>query len=317
MRILLIGKNGQIGWELLRSLSTLSEIIAVDRTDLDMTTEASIVRVVREVRPQLIVNAAAYTAVDQAEDEVDLAFSVNATAPAVLAKEAQQLGAGLIHYSTDYVFDGADGVPYQENASCSPLGVYGRSKLKGDQAILNSGAAYFIFRTSWVYCLRGKNFYLTVLRLAARDGRLRIVQDQIGAPTWSRIIAQATAQIIAQCFSPLAGGSDENKRRMWDRRGVYNMSAAGNTSWFGFARSICARRFPQAEVVPITSKEYKTAAQRPAYSVLCGDKLKTVFGIALPAWDESLEQIMEEGSSLKLDASAYTASGLAPVGNKT
>lgn len=296
MRILLIGKDGQLGWELRRTLAPLSEIVALGHRELDLADSSAIRAAVRLAQPHLIVNAAAYTAVDQAEEERNLAFEINAIAPQVLAEEAKRLGAGLVHYSTDYVFDGSATLPYTEDHVGAPLGIYGASKLAGDTAVMQSGSASFIFRTSWVYSSRGRNFFLTVLRLARGEGRLSIVQDQIGAPTWSRMIAQATSQVVTQCFSPLHGRDRERHGLglMMEKRGIYNMSAAGSTSWFGFARIICARRAPQAEVVPISSSEYKTPARRPPYSVLSGSKLKSVFGVVLPRWEESLTQMLEE-----------------------
>jgi len=290
MRILVIGKDGQVGWDLCRSLAPLGEIVATGRHQLDLSDAGAIRRVLAEVQPELIVNAAAYTAVDKAEDERDLAYAINAAAPAVLAEEAARLGAGLVHYSTDYVFDGTKRTPYSEEDSTAPLNVYGASKLAGEHAITASGAAYLIFRTSWVYSARGKNFFLTMLRLASQEKEVRIVQDQIGAPTWSRSIADATAEVLRRCF-----GGRNGTKKMFELRGIYNMMSQGSTSWFGFARAILAQFAPEVKVTPILSSEFKTAAQRPAYSVLSGEKLKTNFGVALPPWEEALREMMAQG----------------------
>lgn len=202
-RILLIGKNGQVAWELQRTLATLGEIITVGREQLDVANAASIRQVIRETKPQIIVNATAYTAVDKAEAEPELAMQVNGVAPGIMAEEAKRLDALLVHYSTDYVFDGTKQGAYVEEDVPNPLSVYGKTKLAGEQAIQATGAKHLILRTSWVYGARGKNFLLTILRLAKERPELKIVDDQIGAPTWSRMIAEATAQILAQCFSPL------------------------------------------------------------------------------------------------------------------
>ncbi len=290
MRILIIGKDGQLGWELRRSLANLGEIVTTGRHELDLADAMAIHRLLAEVQPRLIVNAAAYTAVDKAEDERDPAFAINGVAPGVLAEEAMRLGAGLVHYSTDYVFDGTAHRPYTEEDATAPLNVYGASKLAGEEAIAGSGAAYLIFRTSWVYSARGKNFFLTMLRLASQQKEVRIVRDQMGAPTWSRNIADATAEVLRQC-SDGHGGTG----KMFDARGIYNMTAQGSTSWFGFARAILAGLAPEVRVTPILSSEFKTAAKRPAYSVLSGEKLKKTFGVVLPPWDRALQEMIAEG----------------------
>ena len=203
-KILLTGKNGQVGWELERSLQPLGQVIAFDRSGLDLASPDSIRAVIREVKPELIVNPAAYTAVDKAESEPDLAMAVNGVAPGIIAEEAKRLGAALIHYSTDYVFDGTKAEPYTEDDVPKPINVYGKTKLAGEQAVQAIGVPHLIFRTSWVYGMRGKNFLLTILRMAKEKDELRIVDDQFGAPTWSRMIAETTAQVLAQFYSPFA-----------------------------------------------------------------------------------------------------------------
>ncbi|MHB8743259.1 MAG: dTDP-4-dehydrorhamnose reductase [Sulfuricaulis sp.] len=283
IRILLTGKNGQIGWELQRTLATLGQVMAPDRHGLDLGNPDSIRRAVRDHKPHVIVNAAAYTDVDKAEAEPVLAMAVNGAAPGILAEEAKRLGATVIHYSTDYVFDGAKTTPYTEEDAAIPLNAYGKCKLAGEQAILAVGVANFIFRTSWVYSTHGRNFLKTILRLAKERDELRIVDDQIGAPTWSRLIAEATAQILARWLPS-----------SMERSGIYHMTAAGQTSWCGFARSIldhAARASPgkQPRLTPIPSSEYHTAAKRPKNSTMSNDKLHRAFGVAMPIWEAGLE----------------------------
>jgi dTDP-4-dehydrorhamnose reductase len=291
-RILLTGKNGQAGWELQRTLATLGEVIALDRHGLDLANPDSIRRVVRERKPNLIVNAAAYTAVDKAEEESDLAMAINGMAPGILAEEAKELGAAVIHYSTDYVFDGNKNGPYTEDDAPNPLNVYGKTKLAGEQAIQAVGAPHLIFRTSWVYGTRGKNFLLTILRLAKERDELRIVNDQIGAPTWSRMIAEATAQVIAQLALPKGKGWGDGIS------GIYHLTAAGQTSWFGFAKAILnyipgsAAHAPR--LTPITTQEYPTPAQRPKNSVLSNVRLRQKFGLESPLWEIGLRLSLEE-----------------------
>jgi dTDP-4-dehydrorhamnose reductase len=246
----------------------------------------------------VIINAAAYTAVDKAEEERDLAFKVNALAPQVMAEEAAQADAALVHYSTDYVFSGEKQTPYTEDDITGPINVYGASKLAGDEAIEKSGAAYLIFRTSWVYASRGRNFFLTMLRLGATRKELQIVQDQIGAPTWSRSIAEATKLVLKDCFHDRHFAKQKGVARIYEQRGIYNLSSQGSTSWFGFARAILSELMPDVSVKPISSAQYKTAARRPAYSVLDGSKLKATFGVALPHWEEALRQVIAEGNAV-------------------
>lgn len=290
-RILLTGVTGQVGWELRRTLAPLGRVISADRNALDLTNPDSIRTLVHETKPHIIVNPAAYTAVDQAEKEPELAFAINAKAPAVMAEEALRLGALLVHYSTDYVFDGTKAQPYVEEDAPNPLGVYGKSKLASEQAIRDSGCRYLIFRTSWVYGMRGKNFLLTMLRLANERESLRIVDDQVGAPTWSRMIAEATAVAIGQLIA--------DPRRAEAVSGVFHLTAAGATSWYGFAqeifrlggeRGLC--RTPMLE--PIPSEQYPVPAARPKNSRLNNEKLFRTFGLMLPAWDEGLAMCIDE-----------------------
>lgn len=281
--ILLIGKNGQVGWELQRTLAPLGAVVAVDYPEIDLTDPASIRRWVDDVGPHIIVNAAAYTAVDKAEVETDLATRINAEAPGILADEARKRGALFVHYSTDYVYDGTKQTPYVEDDSPNPLSAYGRSKLAGDRAIQESGCAHLIFRLCWVYGARGQNFMLTMMRLASEREQLRVVADQFGAPTWSRMIAEATAQAVCQAWR---SGSPSRFN------GVYHLCSSGFTSWHGFAEAVVGRMSAESRkakaVEAITTAHYPTPATRPAYSVLSGDKLERTFGLRLPPWEESL-----------------------------
>jgi dTDP-4-dehydrorhamnose reductase len=292
-RILLTGKNGQVGWELQRTLCSLGEVFAYDRSELDLTSPRMIRNVVQEVRPEIIVNAAAYTAVDRAESEPALAMKINAEAAGLLALEGRSVGAVMAHYSTDYVFDGSKSGPYAEEDRPNPLNVYGRSKLAGEQAIREAGIPHFIFRTSWVYGSRGRNFLLTILRLARERSELKIVDDQVGAPTWSRLIAEATAQVLAQFSFP--GG----RNRLLESSGTYHLTAGGQTSWCGFANAILAGAHDNLSTPlltrraePIGSRDYPTPAGRPKNSVLSGHKLEQTFGIAMPDWSDCLEKCL-------------------------
>jgi dTDP-4-dehydrorhamnose reductase len=302
-KILLTGKNGQLGNDLRQILPRLGELIATDREQCDLSRPAEIRNLIRELRPTLIVNAAAYTAVDQAEKDEALACAINSEAPAVMAEEAKKIGAALVHYSTDYVFDGAKNSPYAENDLPNPISAYGRTKLAGEQAVRDSGADHLIFRTEWVYSTRGKNFLLTILRLATQREELRIVRDQVGAPTWSREIAGATVKALQQ----ICNRTDETAA--WsERSGTYHMTAAGETTWYEFTQAILqeaaqlsnlAAWFQAAtngkelltrRVVPISTAEYPTPARRPAYSLLSNSKLNRVFGIQLSDWREQLHR---------------------------
>ncbi len=279
--ILLIGRNGQIGRKLCEALAPLGALEALDRAALDLADPDSIRDTVRRIAPGLIVNAAAYTAVDKAQEEAGLAMAVNAVAPGILAEEAKRLGAPLVHYSTDYVFDGTASRPYRETDATNPLGEYGRSKLAGEEAIRAVGPIHLILRTAWVYAMHGHNFLLTIQRLAREREELRIVGDQRGAPNWAGGIATATAAILAQ------GGLAE-------KSGLYHLAAAGETTWHGFAEAIVAALRETGEevrttrVAPIATADYPTPAARPAYSVLDCSKLRETFGVTLPDWRESL-----------------------------
>ena len=287
--ILLTGVNGQVGFELARTLQGLGKVVALDRRGLDLANLDQVRRVVRDVKPQLIVNPAAHTAVDKAESEPDAAMRLNAEAPAVLAEEAKKLGAGLVHYSTDYVFDGAKDGVYVETDETSPQNVYGSSKLAGEQAIEASGCAHLIFRTSWVYGVRGKNFLLTMLRVGAEREELSVVADQIGAPTWSNTIATLTANVLAQ-----ANAVPDSTEWWAQHSGVYHLTAGGATSWHGFAEAIFELSdLPKKPVVkPIPASSYPTPAKRPANSRISNDKLADVFGVRAPDWKDALRLCM-------------------------
>ncbi len=293
-KILLTGKNGQVGWELRRALAPLGEVIAFGREDMDLSRPDGISSVVRSVKPDLIVNAAAYTAVDQAESEPDLAMAINGTAPGILAEEAKRLGAFLVHYSTDYVFDGTKALPYTEEDRPNPLNVYGKTKLAGEQAIQASGAPHLIFRTSWVYGSRGKNFLLTILRLAREKDELRIVADQFGAPTWGRMIAEATAHICATFFAPHPSAQP----RIAEVGGVYHLTAGGTTSWHDFAEAILGNtqnpRARRPHLIAIPGREYPLPARRPTNSLLSNSKLNQRFGLSIPDWRIGLALCLEE-----------------------
>ena len=298
-RILLTGKKGQVGAELSTTLQRLGRLSAYDRDALDLTRPAQIREAIDQTRPHVIVNAAAYTAVDQAEKEPMLARIINSDAPAVLAEEATKCGALLVHYSTDYVFDGSKNSPYREEDSPNPNNVYGQSKLAGEQAIRQSGAAHLILRTAWVYGTRGRNFLLTILRLATEREELRIVSDQFGAPTWSRAIAAATAAALDKVLRSSRG-------RDWRMCGTYHLTAAGVATWHDFAVRIVeeakqispdkewfahatgGRPLVTSRIAPISTADYPLPARRPAYSVLSNRRLEETFGVRLPEWQQQL-----------------------------
>lgn len=286
--ILLTGVNGQVGFELARSLQGLGKVVALDRRELDLADLDQVRRVVREVKPGLIVNPAAHTAVDKAETDIDAAMRLNAETPGVLAEEAKRLGAALVHYSTDYVFDGTKDGAYVESDAVNPQNVYGKSKLAGEQAIAAAGCAHLIFRTSWVYGARGKNFLLTMLRLGVDRDELSVVADQFGAPTWSNTIAALSASVLAQ--APVVGEGD-----WWQQHsGIYHLTASGATSWHGFAEAIFefSDLAKKPVVKPIPAASYPTPAARPANSRISNDKLASTFGVRAPDWREALRLCM-------------------------
>jgi dTDP-4-dehydrorhamnose reductase len=295
MRILLLGSDGQVGWELQRALAPLGEIVALDRADEgglcgDLARPEPLAATVRSLRPDAIVNAAAYTAVDRAESEPELATLVNATAVGVLANEAMALGAWLVHYSTDYVFDGSGNRPRDENAPTAPLNAYGRSKLEGEALIRASGCRHLILRTSWVYAARGANFLRTMLRLATERERLAVIDDQIGAPTGAELIADVTAHALRAALAQPALG------------GLYHLAAAGETSWHGYARfAIEAARsrghpvkVPSSAIEPIPTSAYPTPAARPLNSRLATGRLQSAFRLTLPPWQRGVERALME-----------------------
>jgi dTDP-4-dehydrorhamnose reductase len=266
----------------------MAHITCVDFPDIDLTSGDSIRRWVRETRPKIVINAAAYTAVDKAESEPDKAMKINGVAPGILAEEAMKLGALLVHYSTDYVFDGAKIEPYVETDAPNPLGAYGQTKLAGDEAVRAVGGAHLIFRLCWVYGGRGQNFMLTMMRLAREREKLRVVGDQVGCPTWSRMIAETTALGLKQAVV-----ADD----LSSFTGTYHLASSGVTSWHGFADAIVRLMPAQGKkclaVEAISTAEYPTSTKRPAYSVLACGKLERTFGLRLPQWEESLKQVLE------------------------
>lgn len=291
--ILLTGVNGQVGYELLQTLAPLGKVMSVTREQLDLTNQEAIRCLIRETKPSVIVNPAAYTAVDKAESESELVFAINAHAPGIMAEEAARLNATLIHYSTDYVFDGSKTSPYIESDEANPLGIYGRSKLAGEEAIRAVGGQHLILRTSWVYGARGRNFLRTIIKLAQERDELKIVMDQIGAPTSSRAIANATAVMLSDWQA--------------EKSGTYHLTCAGEVSWHGFAQAIlrfyeafrAAQNWPvlkvQADALQaISTAEYPTLAARPLYSVLNNAKMLMGFHISMPLWSEALSAVMRE-----------------------
>lgn len=295
MKILLLGKGGQVGWELQRSLSLLGEVVALDFDSpppwtADFSQPDSLVETVRAVAPNVIVNAAAHTAVDKAESEPELARAINAGAPGVLAREAKRLDAWLVHYSTDYVFDGSGTAQWCEDDPTGPLSVYGHTKLEGEELIRASGCRHFIFRTSWVYAARGGNFAKTMLRLAKERDRLTVIDDQVGAPTGADLLADMTALALVQA------------RRRSDLSGTYHASAAGETSWHGYARHVIefARKAGQpikvaADAVErVPTSAFPTPARRPHNSRLRTEKLQSTFGVTLPRWETGVERMLTE-----------------------
>ena len=288
-KVLLIGKNGQVGWELRRTLAPLARVLAVDFPEIDLTDAAAARRLVLDNRPKVVVNAAAYTAVDKAESDTRTAQLINGVAPGALAQAAKQVGALMVHYSTDYVFDGMKNTPYVETDSPNPLGAYGRTKLEGDEAVRAAGGNHLIFRLCWVYGARGQNFLLTMQRLARERETLRVVKDQFGCPTWSRLIAEGTTLALRQVMA----ASDPDSLT-----GTYHLAAGGSTNWHTFASRI-VELMPETErrcreVAAITTAEYPTPTKRPAYTVLDCGKLKKTFGIQLPDWEDGLRLILDK-----------------------
>ncbi len=291
MKILLLGANGQVGWELRRSLAPLAEVVAPGRHDAltgDLADPPALAATVRLLRPDVIVNAAAYTAVDKAESEPGLARTINAEAPASLAAEAARLGILLVHYSTDYVFDGSGDRPWQEDDPTGPLNVYGHTKLAGENAIRESGCRHLLFRTSWVYASRGKNFAKTILKFAREREFLTVVDDQFGAPTGADLIADVTAQALRSALSSSA------------LDGTYHLVADGTTTWHGYAEFLCAvarelgTELQASEIRPVPGSEFKTPAQRPGNSRLDHAKLQEKFGLILPDWKAGVERMLAE-----------------------
>ncbi|WP_244815388.1 dTDP-4-dehydrorhamnose reductase [Caballeronia sp. Lep1P3] len=285
--ILLTGVNGQVGFELARTLQGVGRVVAVSRSVLDLGNFDQIRRVVREVKPSLIVNPAAYTSVDKAESDVDAAMRANGEAPGVIAEEAKRLRAALVHFSTDYVFDGMKEGAYVEDDAMNPQNVYGKSKMAGEQAIGAAGCDHLILRTSWVYGTRGRNFLLTMLRLGEERDELSVVADQTGAPTWAKTIAALTSHIVAQGV-----GADAD---WWkEKSGVYHLTASGSTSWRGFAEAIFenASLAKKPIVKPISASAYPTPAKRPMNSRMSNDKLAAAFGLRAPHWKDSLQLCM-------------------------
>jgi dTDP-4-dehydrorhamnose reductase len=294
MKILLLGKNGQVGWELQRSLAPLGELIALDRHSVgqcgDLSNLAGLADTVRAIRPDVIVNAAAHTAVDRAESEPELANTLNALAPGVLAQEVAQLGALLVHYSTDYVFDGSGERPWQESDTPAPLSVYGHTKLAGEQRVQAPGVRHLIFRTSWVYGARGGNFAKTMLRLAQERERLTVINDQFGAPAGADLLADVTAHAIRQVLTQPQDC------------GLYHLAAAGETTWHAYAQHVLAQaRLAQptlslkaTEVAPVPTSAFPTPARRPLNSRLSTQHLQSTFGLTLPPWQQGVNRMLAE-----------------------
>lgn len=281
MKLLITGCNGQLGWELARTLAPLGEITATDRATLDLSKPETIAPILRALKPDVILNTAAYTAVDQAESERALATAINTTAPAILAEEARRSGALLVHYSTDYVFDGTKTRPYTESDTPNPLSIYGQTKLGGEQAIQASGCEHLILRTSWVYSSRGRNFLLTMLRLLREKPLLRVVDDQIGAPTSAQTLAEVTASIL--------------QRRQAGQSGLFHLTASGHTSWHGFAKLIVSLAGPPyPEVEPIPTSAYPTAAKRPLNSRLDCSNISAQFGLQMPDWERVAREVIAQ-----------------------
>jgi dTDP-4-dehydrorhamnose reductase len=295
MKVLLLGKGGQVGWELQRALAPLGQVVAHDLDTADFTQPDTVAALVREVRADVVVNAAAHTAVDKAENEPELARLINAITPSAIAREVAASGGWLVHYSTDYVFDGSGHAARDESAPTGPLSVYGRTKLEGEQLIAASGCNHLIFRTSWVYAARGGNFAKTMLRLAAERDELRIIDDQIGAPTGAELLADVTAHALHTLFALPADQAAQ-------LGGLYHVAATGETTWCGYAKHVIERaraqgvaiRVAENAIHAIPTSAYPTPAQRPLNSRLSTQKLQAAFGLTLPAWQQGVERMLTE-----------------------
>ncbi|VAX21759.1 dTDP-4-dehydrorhamnose reductase [hydrothermal vent metagenome] len=294
MKILVTGSNGQLGQELATELRPLGELLLVDIQELDITNAEQVNRAVADFKPALIVNTAAYTAVDRAEEEKELAMTVNGKAPGILAHAAKKNGAGFIHYSTDYVFDGTKNSPYTEDDTPCPINWYGETKLAGERAVMKSGAPYLIFRTSWLYGTTGNNFMLTMLRLFNERDEIKIVADQRGTPTWSRVVAQTTAEIVKKLHE-----GAEFKSSLEQVSGLYHLTCEGQTTWHGFTTAIMENvkttgvdNLPK--LIPVQTSEYKTPAKRPLNSTLSLEKVKRTFGVEIPDWRDALNLCMKK-----------------------
>jgi len=285
-QLIIIGKNGQIGWELHKLLNAEGNVKALGRDEIDLADEQAIRDMIRHLKPDIVVNAAAYTMVDRAEDEPESAMAVNGRAPGILAEEVKRMNALLVHYSTDYVFDGTKTTPYTENDLPNPMNVYGKTKLLGEQAIESVGGRFLILRISWIYGLRGRNFLSTILRLSKEKKELKVVTDQIGAPTWSWEVANATAHMLTR-----------NEKYDY-KSGIYHLSAAGETSWYGFTKAILTEISDAGHQVPnlqpVPTAQFPVKAKRPAYSVLSNVKTNRELDLALPDWDKSLAKAMSD-----------------------
>lgn len=299
-RILVTGGTGQVGSELINMLNPLGEIVAPGRKDMDLADVNSVRQTIRSVRPRWILNSGAYTSVDKAESEPELAYAINAEAVRVIGEEARRIDAGIIHFSTDYVFDGTGERAYVETDLAKPVSVYGASKLAGEQALAESGAPYMVFRTSWVYGGTGKNFLLTILKLARERQTLRVVADQHGAPTWSRNLAQLAVHVIRHCEDVCGNARPGMVEKLADIGGLYHAAGSGETTWHGFAAEairLQRKREPNncfAEIDPIATADYPTPARRPANSRLNCEKLAKNFGWKMMEWHESLQKVLSE-----------------------
>lgn len=289
--ILVIGANGQVGWELLRTLAPLGQVVGADMPPfvgqtVNLAEPQTLSPLLNTVQPNIVINAAAYTAVDRAEQEHELATIINSKAVGELGRLAAQANIPVIHYSTDFVFSGNNTQPYLEDDPTGPLSVYGATKLAGEQALAASGAMYLLFRTSWVYGVRGNNFLLTMRRLFKEREEVRVVNDQTGSPTWSRLLAEVTAQVTSRLLN---GEID-----LPSVQGTYHVTGGNNTTWYGFAQTIHQYSNFKCRLTPISTPDYPTPARRPMYSVLNNDKLQRVFGLSLPDWQESVEQCLKD-----------------------